>query len=278
MKPGIYTHLSNNEYHASIGVSKSGLDLVRISTAKYQYKVLNRHIEEDPGPAKVIGTAVHAAILEPELFKNRYIFQPRDMKRNTTAGKLAYANLLNISAGKVILKEDDYEKVVAISENAKKHEWVKKHLIDGYAERSVFWNDPDTGVLCKCRPDYYTQELIIDLKTTDDAGLDFIKSIELWGYHRQAAFYSDGMKEVQNKKKFIFVALEKDPPYEIGIYELDEDDFEIGRIEYKSALRKYLKCEEEKFWPGLPAEVQKIKLSEFYKNKVLIKEGIINGI
>src|SRR5690606_39465824 len=65
----ITTSMSNEEYHSlPDSISKSGLDLIARSPAHYRYAE-----RREPTRAMVIGTAIHAAILEPDVFATEYL-------------------------------------------------------------------------------------------------------------------------------------------------------------------------------------------------------------
>ena len=59
---GRYTDMSNEDYHRSPAISKSGMDRLAISPEHYQAYLLERREET---PAMKTGTAVHMAVLEP---------------------------------------------------------------------------------------------------------------------------------------------------------------------------------------------------------------------
>ncbi len=63
----------------------------------------------------------------------------------------------------------------------------------GHAESSIYWEDPETGILCRCRPDKIIPEFhwIMDVKTTADIQR-FKTAYYDYRYHVQDAFYSDG--------------------------------------------------------------------------------------
>ncbi|GAH01364.1 unnamed protein product, partial [marine sediment metagenome] len=64
---GIYDDISNADYHASEGISKSGLDLIAKCPKKYWHKYINpERMEKEQSDAFLIGQATHTAILEPE--------------------------------------------------------------------------------------------------------------------------------------------------------------------------------------------------------------------
>lgn len=69
MKQGIYHDISNQEYHAGPGVSKSQLDDIGINPAIYQWRK-DAPVDEQKLSALNMGTALHCALLEPDEFKN----------------------------------------------------------------------------------------------------------------------------------------------------------------------------------------------------------------
>lgn len=153
----------------------------------------------------------------------------------------------------------------------------------GRAERSVYWIDEETGVLCRCRPDWWRLDgITVDVKTTEDASPEgFARSIGRYSYHMQAAFYIDGMTAAinhlvaQNKdaafpqklppapKDFLFLAVEKAAPYAPAVYALDQAAIEIGRAEYRQLLRIYAECLRTNNWPGYGQKIQNISLPEW---------------
>lgn len=73
MDPGIYRGIPNDQYHHGVGISKSGLDLVRKSPAHYRAVVTAANDNERKStPAQAIGTALHMIVLEPGLFAKTY--------------------------------------------------------------------------------------------------------------------------------------------------------------------------------------------------------------
>ena len=62
---------------------------------------------------------------------------------------------------------------------------------------------------------------------------------------------------------FIFVVIEKAPPYGIGIYELSAEDRQWGREMYQRDLRVFDRCMKEQQWPGYPQEIRMIDLPRY---------------
>lgn len=129
----------------------------------------------------------------------------------------------------------------------------------GEAELSYFWQDKDTGLVCRCRPDFLRGgNIIVDIKTTADAEPKaFSKQIANLNYHLSAAFYLDGVTAVTGEKydKFIIIAVEKEPPYGVSVHLLDEGTIDAGRFLYKKALKKLKECKDKDEWQGYPDEI-----------------------
>ena len=75
-----------------------------------------------------------------------------------------------------------------------------------------------------------------------------------YGYDVQAAFYCDGWRAIQGRepKAFLFIAVEKSPPFDVVIHEieLDSPEMELGRSKYRAALDRLRDCIETDEWPG----------------------------
>ena len=263
MKPGVYSNISNDDYHASDGVSKSGLSLILKSPAHYAARYIHGEPEE-PTPAMEFGTAFHAAVLEPYMFASDWAVQP-DVNRRTKAGKEKWEKFLSENEGKHLLKHDDMTTIENMREAVLSHPAASRLLTGGSPELSIYWNDRAYNVLCKCRPDYLLADsmIAVDLKTCVDASYDgFSKACANFGYHIQAAFYMDGISSIFERqcKAFVFIAVEKKPPYAVAVYTLDRESVDYGRMEYREAIARYAECLRNNTWPGYDSQVKEISL------------------
>lgn len=263
--PGLYYGMSNAEYHSQIGISKSGLDLIAKSPAHYYAKYLdpNRPPGKDQTAAQLDGELAHCAILEPDEFSKRFIVGP-DVSRTTKAWKeFAEAN-----AGKTTIKPDQYVTAWRQSDSVNGIPDLARALSRGMPEVSAFWIDAETGVLCKCRPDWVNDlgaagDLLIDAKTCGDASLrDFCRMIAKHRYHVQDAWYRDGYALASGRpvNGFVFAAVEMDYPHAASAIMLDDDSVEQGRREYRRLLDIYAECKQSGKWPGHSTEVQLARL------------------
>jgi hypothetical protein len=122
------------------------------------------------------------------------------------------------------------------------HEIASAMLTGGEAEYSYYTTDAETGIGLKCRPDYFNQNALIDLKTCRDASVEeFTRACFSMGYFIQAAFYLDVFNAVNKTKleEFYFVAVENTAPYAVNIFKMGETEIAFGREQYKKVLKQY---------------------------------------
>ena len=253
------------QYHTDISrVSKSGLDLINRAPALYYERYLNPNASpQKETPALIIGSAAHCAVFEPAEFGKRYAVAPH-CDRRTSQGKEIWANFLDNSKGLIPLDAESATMVERIMESVRGHRTAQYLLKDGIAEQPIYWNDEETEVDCKARPDWLTPDnVIIDLKTTEDASpRGFAQSVKKYRYDVQAAFYSDGLEEATGKpcNGFFFVAVEKHPPYLVGWYFIGNEDLKEARQKYKKNLMTYGFCKKSNIWHGYSEIVTKVIL------------------
>lgn len=175
--------------------------------------------------------------------------------------------------GRIVLTPEQWDQLHAMAAAVHAHPAAGSLLTScpGEAEKSVYWIDATTGVLCRCRPDWWRDDnVIVDLKTTEDASPEgFAKSIANWRYDVQAAYYLDGVQQATGKrpKAFVFIAVEKKPPYGVGVYVLDSESLDLGRAQYQHDLRVYAECVRSGEWPGYGDKIQTISLPGWHANK-----------
>lgn len=178
-----------------------------------------------------------------------------------------------VNEHRTILNPEQWKTIHAMRDALMAHPAANALLtgIPGKAEKSVYWIDATTGVLCRCRPDWWRDDnLIVDLKTTEDASPEgFARSIAKFRYDVQDAFYTDGVQQATGKrpKAFVFIAVEKKPPYGVGVYVLDAETKDLGRAQYQHDLRVYAGCLRTGEWPGYGDKIQTISLPAWHANK-----------
>jgi hypothetical protein len=254
--PGIYA-IDIKDYHASAGVSRSGLMLFKKTPMHYWDAYLNPEKEEKKkSDALIFGNAVHSFILEPEEFFKRYVVAPK-VDRRTSAGKAQYAEFILQSEFGEILLQDDFDKIEKIKSSVMSNDDARKIIEGAEIEKSFYWVNKETGVLCKCRPDILRAKLIADLKTTENAEENSFKhSVQNYGYHIQAAMIQEGVQACTGRliENFWFILVEKSRPYASAVYMLDQESINKGKIDFLELLLRYKKSTEENSYPTYPVK------------------------
>lgn len=241
--------MTNAEYHSHPAVSKSDLDL--ISRSPLHFKTA-KETPKAQTESMLLGSLVHKLVLEPDDFDNEYIVAPV-CDRRTKQGKEIWNDFMESSAGMSVITEGLKSKAESIADAVLKDTAAACILRNGQAEQSFFWTDDETGVECKCRPDYLKSNgIVADLKTTSDASPEsFVKTAYDYRYYVQAWWYLHGLHQCGIKADdFIFIAVEKEPPYAVCIYAADELMLELGERTAKENLKVYAECLKSGQWYG----------------------------
>ncbi len=265
---------TNEEYHSDRGaVSSTGLKVLLKSPAHFRtYQCGPRPKELD---SQRIGTAVHAAVLEPQRFKTDYVVWP---SRRGASGWKAFAAA---NAAKVILTRGEYDQVVSCAKSILATEalqdqqgsifTVEDLIAHGTCERNLYWVDEATGITCRMRADLMIQGVTADLKTVDDARPErFAWQCVRHDYDVQAAFYLRGRKAFDpsaNSFPFIFIAAELNAPHCAVVHTADEEAFiEHGDKRVSEALALLKSCQSASSFPGYqrPRTTLKLPLSARY--------------
>lgn len=243
--------MTEKEYRSHPAVSRSELWSLRTSPEKYIY--FKEHPSE-PTPALIFGQVFHAAVLQPDVFDEEFAIMPQ-IDRRTKEGKAAYAEFLESTKDKTVISEDELTLINAMKEKLMNTNYVKK-LLSGEHEKEFFWADELTGEECKCRADAVIEingvMYVIDLKTAASADTEtFMKHAIEYGYHVQAAMYSEGVKIVTGKEtKFVFIAIEKAEPYAVNIMIADDLFIKYGYDVFRELIGIYHECKESGNWYG----------------------------
>ncbi len=252
-EPGVYSGIPYTEYETWDGINHSTLKWFARSPAHArQYRVR----PPEPSDALTLGAATHVAVLEPDRFVGAYA---RGIKvdRRTNKGKADWAHFESENRNRIILAPEEYDLCLRLREAVWSHEAAADILrAPGGNELSTFWVDCETKTPCRSRLDairsFYGWTLIVDLKTALDASPDgFSRAAARHAYAEQAAMYLDGLSALEERsRRFVHIAVEKDEPCVVAVYELDEQSIDEGRRAYRTHLRQYAECLETNRWGG----------------------------
>jgi exodeoxyribonuclease VIII len=258
MNTGILS-LPEGQYRAAEGISKSLLDWIAPprTPAHYRAKV-DGLIADEQTPAMRLGSMIHRAILEPETVAGAWVVKPEGMNFATKEGKEWKA-----AQTQPIITADEDATIVGMRDSVHAHPAVKRVLANARTEVSLFANGED-GVLRKARIDALPESgnVIVDIKSCQSADPDMMaKSVVSYRYDVQAAYYLDICKLLGiDKSEFLFVCVEKQPPYAVAVYALDQDAIEWGRKQYQRDLATIKHCEAEDHWPSFTQDITTLAL------------------
>ena len=242
-------------YHKHEALSASGAKKLLRSPAHY---LLMRTQPSVPTEAMRFGTAVHAAVLEPDTFADAVVQAP-DINRRTTAGRAEHEAFQQANAGKVVLSADDMMRVYRCVNAVHMHPAASKLLTGGEVEGSLFWVDGEYRIPCKARFDKFNHGGMVDLKTCQDASQDgFGRAAASLLYHVQNAHYIEGAEAVLNEtpRFFSFVCVEVEPPHCVAVYVLPTAAVLAGRHLLRIAMERYAECSASGKWEGYPDTIE----------------------
>jgi len=263
IEDGLQFDLPNEEYHSMEGISKTNLDWINKSPAHFRY---NRAHPMKQTPAMAIGSAVHSAVLEPDLFLKEYC-KAEKFDRRTKAGKEAYADFEAQNEDKIVIDTETYDMVMAMSDKVNSIPMFRNIMDGAKTEVSAFYNW--SGILRKSRADIFREDgILADLKTCEDASYDAVqRSIVNWRYYVQSPFYLDNFTAATHRKynQFIFIFVEKKPPYGVAFYAAGKEMLNKGTVAYKRNLDTYRECLETDVWPDYPETIIDVSLPPWAK-------------
>lgn len=224
---GVWAGIPNEVYHRLPQASSSQLRRLERSAAHMM-------APSEPTQAMVFGSAVHAAVLEPELFAREYYV--KDWDGRTKEGKARASECAHMTE----LRPSDMDAIQGIVDALKADVNASKFLYgaDGLPELSMI------GCGMRCRFDRYLVKhgIGVDLKTTQDARPEaFARDAAKYGYHMQAYHYmrTHALATGAPLKAFVFIAVEKVYPYGIGIYHFGPQTMQAAEEKHADLLTKF---------------------------------------
>jgi hypothetical protein len=267
---GVFMGLDAEKYHAAPGLSHSTLKHMDPTPAHCLAYMTEKR---ETTPAQMLGTLAHSKILEPDKALPNLTIKPDNMKFSTKEGKGWREQ--QETTGLSIITAAESRALDGMTRSIAEHEYAARILARGVSELSLFscpiWN---ARLLRKCRIDFVPHgNFLADVKTCEDASPEaFSKSIYNFGYFTQAAWYLDIWNDLvpdEPKETFLFIAVEKSPPYAVAVYALDDAAIEAGRDINRSRAMRWFNCHTEGIWPGYSQEYSPISLPKWAKTDAL---------
>jgi len=221
--------------------------------------------KKDYTKAMRFGNLVDCMALTPDEFENEYTILPRFYPCKPTAkdprtekpwnANAGYCKELEEdieSSGKQAVKESDFLEAKQAVANLKQFRPYAE-LIDGAHTQSAMFGDLiDEGIATPAKslldilpmhPNW--MHVIADMKTTAEmSDQHFARTVNKFGYHRQAAIYLDLHNAItgENRDTFYIVWVHSKAPFEVAMRPISASAIAEGRRWYKSALRLWNQC------------------------------------
>lgn len=259
-QPVFFEGMPEDVYFAHPALSASGAKLLLPPSCPALYRWQRDHGEKqkrtfDYGKAahqRVLGVGPEIVAVEAADWRTKAAQKQRDDAH---------------AAGQVPLLAAEAAQVDAMADAIRRHP-VASVLFDpergGRPEVSLFWRDPVYEVDRRARLDWLPastdgRTIVPDLKTCVSAEPGaFARTVANLGYSLQASWYCDAVRAqgLADEVAFVFVAIEKTPPYLITIFELDATWMRIGRENTERALQVFAECQATGEWPPYTSDVE----------------------
>ena len=236
-EPGqIIRGMPNEIYHIDNGfLSSSGLSLFARSPAHY-YCAKPREATR----AMALGSAAHAAVLEPDAFERDYILLPDVADRR----QAAYKDAAKQYGADFVLTGADAENITGMQQAlAMNTDFQVLMAMPGETELSFFGQCPVTGVRIKCRFDLLAAgRHALDLKTTQDVRHDSLeRSILNYRYFMQQVFYEHVFAAVTGEQldSYRFLFVESGSPHSNVMVTLCDETQTLARRQLEDELQQF---------------------------------------
>lgn len=242
------------------------------------------HGQKNPSQKKqtdemIFGTNFHHASLFPKTFRENHVVIPKlkGVRGNTIADQLAKIESEN--PNKILIEQEDLDRIYEMHDSLTRHRSFTDYFLnkDSYRETTFFHDHK--GILFRVKPDIAIipqsgSVKLIDIKTCKKGGAEKHEfSKYLYGEGRlyaQAALYSicvASALKLDHQPEFIFLAIEKEPPYKIATHKLSDEYFQWACDKILYEMDYFKECALQDKWPSYPDEIQSIELPYFLKNK-----------
>ena len=251
-----FTSLTNEQHHSMKCISASSIKhwIKNSPWHWYQYYILkNRDPIKDNNDSFLMGTLIHMALLEPELYEKLVVVCDLDQRTKE------YKEFIKtIPDGGYVIKSAQKAVIEGIRANVSKHKRAQFLIDQATPEQSGVAKCPVTGLWLSIRGDARGKDYFIDVKSCNNVSEEeCIKAIINFGYGHQHAHYIETANLIDGYgtyKNFYFLFVSKERPHEVALYHLDADAIAHFTKKRMEVLRQIQKCQDSGKWPGADGE------------------------
>lgn len=283
-KPGVYAGIPIDRYHGAdlcVGPSASSSilrTLVNKSPAHawadcplnpdaWEEKeedgetVLVRKRAKDESEAFILGRGAHHLILGEADFNKHFVLRPATYPNNPdkawSGNSHDCKNWLREQRRlkRTVLTQAQLEQIKGMARGLALNPLVQAGILNGLIEHSFIWQDAETGVWLKWRPDALPLDSLdfSDLKCVADVSDEAIeRSIGAYGYHMQGGLGAIGCRELLGREmeSFSLVCAEKTEPHCARVKQIRAGDLAEGEADIRLGLKLFARCLRTGIWPG----------------------------
>jgi hypothetical protein len=266
LDPGWHPDLPMAAYLAMDAMSASQLESFRRSPLHWKHERDNPR--EGTSAAMEKGTALHLALLEPDLFRS-LVHEDIPGDGRTKAVREARSALReSLTEDSIVLPPADYLDVLGMRDSVLAHPRARTFFRGEFeTEVTAIWEEPTTGITCRARFDVRVPRapIVPDLKTCRNAQpWAFGKDAADRGYHRKMAWYRRAERALgRDVEDCAIIAVENTAPYATAVYLLKPEDVDAADREITQLLDRFAYCRDNDFWPGYGDEFLTLRLPNY---------------
>lgn len=277
-EPGVY-EIPMSTYHSDCcpgpSISSSGLRKIALECPAEYWAFSYLNPDAFPEGAKVpfsFGRAAHCLLLGDEDFNEHYAVRPEKWSdwRKAEARRWKADQQ---AAGKTVITLNDLADITHMARVMEQHP-LTEILLQGQIEKSLIWQDAETGVWLKARPDIIPtfDQTFADYKTTTSRCQPYqlSKTITDFGYHMQMALVAEGAEillDIRNPYA-VLIFQQVQPPYHVIPVEVTEAALDLGRKMNRKAIQTFADCLEKGEWPGYADGIPQYHPTEWQMKQV----------
>lgn len=250
---------TNRAYHADTEyIGHTMAKVARKSLSRYGAIYVTKTLPPDPPtPDMVLGSLFHTFTLTPEAFETDFLVADGCKSRRGNAWD-EYKHEAKVTDRMPVLP-DQVILARALREAVMAHDLARSLLeADGPVEQAIRWTDPVTGLKRKAKPDKLVIDddfdalLCCDLKSAVDSRLlPFLMAGYKLGYHSQADWYVDGVREQHQGTRpcrFLFIVPGKEEPHDVYVHRCSLRYMTLGADSNSITLARLRDCYESGDW------------------------------
>lgn len=235
---------------------------------------LNKNAEPTNKATFDLGTAAHAlftgsgepiAVIDAAAFNTSAAKAARDLAYSQGKTPILVGNMPRVEAMAKAAKDQ-------FSDNPDIGPLLRGEKGELLREVTFIWTE--SGVMHRCRPDFYHPETntLIHYKTTgvSIAPSELSRYASNSGWYLTAAHYGAGIKAYCGREpKQVFAVQETDAPHLTAVCELDNTFMGLAQMRRDRAITIWARCLREKTWPGFPNRTIKLECPEWLERNLI---------